>query len=52
MGSFTIRVHSNLIEDAKKLAGWVPLSVVIRRLLRMWINGEIKLDLSKPDEDE
>lgn len=52
MGSFTIRVHESLIATAKDKAGWVPLSVVIRRLLRMWLKGEIQLDLSKLDEDE
>lgn len=51
MGSFTIRVHSDLIEKAKEQAGWVPLSEVIRRLLKMWVNGEIKLDLSSPDKE-
>lgn len=41
----------SLIEDARKMAGWVPLSEVIRRLLKMWVNGEIKLDLSSPDKE-
>lgn len=47
MSSFTIRAPKSLIAQAKEKAGYIPLSVILRKLLEKWINGDIELDLSK-----
>ena len=47
MSSFTIRASKSLITQAKEKAGYIPLSVILRKLLEKWINGDIELDLTK-----
>jgi len=47
MSSFTIRAPKTLLQQAREKAGYVPLSVILRKLLEKWITGEIELDLTK-----
>jgi hypothetical protein len=47
MSSFTIRAPKDLISQAKAKAGYIPLSVILRKLIEKWVNGEIELDLNK-----
>lgn len=49
MSAFTLRVERDLIKDVRKKAGVVPLSRIIRILLRKWLNGEIAIDYSEED---
>lgn len=49
MSAFTLRIEENLIDAAKKKAGVVPISRVIRLLLRKWLRGEIELDYTQED---
>jgi hypothetical protein len=46
MKSFTMRMPPSLIEAAQERAGLIPLSVVIRTLVEMWLRGEIDLKQS------
>jgi hypothetical protein len=41
----TITTDRELWDRAKKRAGSIPISGVIRRLLEMWLAGEIKVTL-------
>lgn len=49
MSAFTMRVELELMEQAKKKAGVVPISRIIRILLKKWLSGQIKIDYT--DED-
>lgn len=49
MSAFTLRVERDLIKDAKKKAGIVPISRIIRILLKKWITGEIAIDYSEEE---
>lgn len=40
----SVKVEDSLWNAAKEKAGMVPLSAVIRELLRKWANGEIELN--------
>jgi predicted DNA binding CopG/RHH family protein len=39
----TVRFSTTLLERAKQKADKIPLSRIIRILLDMWLNGEIKI---------
>lgn len=43
MKKYNINFPSSLWNDAKKKAGIIPLSVVIRQLVQMWVNGDIEI---------
>lgn len=47
MSSFTIRAPKSLITQAKEKAGYIPLSVILRKLIERWVSGDIELDLNK-----
>lgn len=47
MSSFTMRVPKETINQAKDKAGYIPLSVILRKLLEKWIKGEIELNLKR-----
>lgn len=49
MSAFTMRVELELMEQAKKKAGVVPISRIIRILLKKWLTGQIVIDYT--DED-
>lgn len=49
MSAFTLRVERDLINDVKKKAGVVPLSRIIRILLKKWLSGEIAIDYSEEE---
>lgn len=49
MSAFTLRVEKDLIKDAKKKAGIVPISRIIRILLKKWLTGEITIDYSEEE---
>lgn len=49
MISFGVRIEKEVLEQAKKKAGLVPLSAIIRRLIEMWLRDEIKVDISKKE---
>lgn len=44
MLTYTFRVPADLIEKLKEKAGYMPVSVIIRRLIEKYINGEVGLD--------
>jgi hypothetical protein len=46
MSAFTLRVEKDLINEAKDKAGIVPISRIIRILLKKWLKGEIQIDYS------
>jgi hypothetical protein len=39
-----LRIDLELWEQAKTKAGLIPISVIIRLLLKKWIKGEINLE--------
>lgn len=43
MKSFTVRMSEDLMERLKERAGLIPVSIVIRKLIEMYVNGEIEL---------
>ncbi len=49
MEQYSVRMTPSLWETAKRKAGFVPLSVVIRMLIEKWLSGEIIIDLTKRD---
>lgn len=49
MEQYSIRMTPSLWETAKRKAGFVPLSVVVRMLIEKWLSGEIVIDLTKKD---
>lgn len=44
MIAYTFRLPPNLLDKLKNRAGFIPVSVIIRRLIEKYINGEISLD--------
>lgn len=44
MKKYNINFPPSLWDAAKKKAGSMPLSAVIRRLLEKWVKGEISID--------
>lgn len=50
MQRYSVRMPPSLWEAAMNKSGMIPLSVIIRRLVEMWIKGEIKIMLSGDDE--
>ena len=40
----SISIELSLWEQAKRKAGFAPVSAIIRALLRKWIRGEIEVD--------
>lgn len=44
MISFTFRLPPSLLGQAKKKAGLVNLSVIIRKLVEKWLAGEITIE--------
>lgn len=49
MSAFTMRVELELMAQAKKKAGVVPISRIIRILLKKWLSGQIEIDYTKED---
>lgn len=49
MSAFTLRIESELMDEVKKRAGIIPISRIIRLLLKKWLSGEIKLDYTEED---
>lgn len=47
MKQFAGRAPESLLKKVAEKAGYVPLSVILRKLLEKWVAGEIELDLSK-----
>lgn len=43
MKSFTIRMTEDMMEQLKEKAGLVQVSTIIRKLIEMYINGEIEI---------
>ncbi len=43
--TFTLRLTPEEKEQAQQKAGDVPLSVIVRRLIQMWLNGEIEIKI-------
>lgn len=41
------RLEDSLAKEAKKKAGWIPFSAVVRNLLEQWVSGKIEVDLTK-----
>ena len=42
---FTVRLTKEEKEQAVKKAGDIPLSLIVRKLIQMWINGEIEIKI-------
>lgn len=49
MSAFTLRVERDLIKEAKEKAGIVPISRIIRIMLKMWLRGDIAIDYTEKD---
>ena len=49
MSAFTMRVELELMQQAKKKAGIIPISRIIRILLKKWLAGEIAIDYTEED---
>lgn len=49
MERYTLRMPPSLWEAAKTKSGIIPLSAIIRRLVEMWLHGEIDIDFSKKE---
>jgi hypothetical protein len=47
MMQFAGRAPKELLMKAREKAGFIPLSVILRKLLEKWVNGEIVLDLKR-----
>lgn len=41
---YTFRLPKDLIEQLREKAGYIPISVIIRRLIEKFIKGEVGLD--------
>jgi hypothetical protein len=51
MKARAVRIPDNLYEKAVKKAKDVSLSVVVRLLLQMWVEGKIKLIIGEVEEN-
>jgi len=47
----SISIELSLWEQAKRKAGFAPLSAIIRALLRKWIRGEIEISPEDTQEE-
>ena len=45
--NYSFRLSSQMLEQVKDKAGFVPISVVIRELLALWLTGEVEIGKSK-----
>lgn len=50
MKQFAGRAPESLLAKVKEKAGYIPLSVILRKLMEKWIAGEIELDLSNKSQ--
>jgi len=41
---YSFRLSSELFKQFKERAGYVPLSVIIRRLIEKFVKGEVDID--------
>lgn len=47
MEQYSIRMTPSLWDMAMQKAGMVPLSAIIRKLLKLWIDGKIDIDVTR-----
>lgn len=47
MEQYSVRMTPSLWDTAMQKAGMIPLSAIIRKLLKLWIDGKIDIDLTK-----
>jgi len=52
MATYTFRLPSTLLTQAKRKAGLVPLGKVVRLLVVKWLKGEIELTYEDDEETE
>lgn len=43
--TFTFRLTDDEKKQGQEKAGDIPLSVIIRKLFQMWLNGEIEIKI-------
>lgn len=47
MKSFTVRFPESLRRKAEDKAGMIPFSKILRKLVEMWVRGDIDIDTSR-----